>query len=154
MTKRIALIASKGTLDQSYPPLILATTAASLGWEAGIFFTFYGLDIVNKKKFKKLKVSAVGNPAMPVPVPTLIGALPGMTAVATKMMEGWMGKANMPKVPEFIDMCREQGVKLFACSTTMGVMGVKPEDLLDGVEIAGAAAFLDYAGDAQIQLFI
>jgi peroxiredoxin family protein len=154
MTRRIALIASKGTLDQAYPPLILATSAASLGWEAGIFFTFYGLDIINKKKFKKLKVPAVGNPAMPVPVPTLLGALPGMTAVATAMMGSWMSKSNMPKLPEFLSMCKEQGVKLYACSTTMGVMGVKPEDLLDGVEIAGATAFLDYASESKIQLFI
>ena len=76
--KRIALVASKGTLDLAYPPLILATTAASMGWEAGIFFTFYGLDILHKRKYSKLKVPSLANPAMPVPVPNLIGVLPGI----------------------------------------------------------------------------
>jgi len=152
--KRLALVASKGTLDQAYPPLILATTAASLGWEVGIFFTFYGLDILNKAKLSKLKVPPLGNPAMPVPVPNAIGALPGMTAVATSMMKGWMKKAKMPEVPEFIEMASGLGVKFFACSTTMGVMGVEEKDLIEGCEIAGAAAFLDYAAEADVQMFI
>jgi peroxiredoxin family protein len=152
--RRLALVASKGTLDAAYPPLILAATAASLGWEVGIFFTFYGLDIIHKKKHKRLKVPPLANPAMPVPVPNLVGALPGMTAVATRMMQSWMKKASLPDVPTFLNMARESGVKLFACSTTMGVMGVKPEDLLPGAEIAGATAFLDYAADADVSLFI
>lgn len=152
--KRLALVASKGTLDQAYPPLILATTAASLGWEAGIFFTFYGLDILHKKKHKKLKVPPLANPAMPVPVPNLLGALPGMTAVATQMMRGWMGKANLPELPEFLDMARGLEVELFACSTTMGVMGVAEGDLIPGCQIAGAAAFLDYASEADVSMFI
>ncbi len=152
--KRLALVASKGTLDQAYPPLILASTAASLGWEVGIFFTFYGLDILNKHKTNKLQVPSLANPAMPVPVPNIIGAIPGMTSVATSMMKGWMKKAKMPDVAEFIDMCREMEVKLFACSTTMGVMGVANEDLIDDVEIAGAAAFLDFAASAEVQMFI
>ena len=152
--KRLALVASKGTLDEAYPPLILATTAASLGWEVGIFFTFYGLDILNKKKLNKLKVPSLANPAMPVPVPNIVGMMPGMTSVATAMMKGWMKKSKIPMVKEFMDMSRELGVKLFACSTTMGVMGVEENDLIEGVEIAGAAAFLDYAGDSDVQLFI
>ncbi len=152
--RRLALVASKGTLDQAYPPLILATTAASLGWEVGIFFTFYGLDILNRKKYKKLKVPPLANPAMPVPVPNLIGALPGMTAVATQMMKGWMKNASLPDLPEFIEMARGMDVKFFACSTTMGVMGVAEGDLIEGCEIAGAAAFLDFASTADVQLFI
>ncbi|MEK7846422.1 MAG: DsrE/DsrF/DrsH-like family protein, partial [Nitrospinota bacterium] len=79
--KRIAIIASKGTLDMAYPPLILATTAISMDMEAGIFFTFYGLDIINKHKFNSLKVPPLANPAMPVPMPNIIGAMPGMTAM-------------------------------------------------------------------------
>ena len=152
--RRLALVASKGTLDGAYPPLILAATAASLGWEVGIFFTFYGLDILHKTRHKRLKVAPVGNPAMPVPVPTLMGALPGMTAVATRMMKGWMKRQNMPTVPQFLDMARESGVKLFACSTTMGVMGVKAKDLLPGADIAGATAFLDFAAGADVSLFV
>ncbi len=152
--RRLALVASKGTLDGAYPPLILAATAASLGWEVGIFFTFYGLDILHKKRHKKLKVAPVGNPAMPVPVPTLVGALPGMTAAATRMMKRWMKRQNMPTVPEFLDIARESGVKLFACSTTMGVMGIEREDLIPEADIAGATAFLDFAADADVSLFV
>lgn len=152
--KRIALIASKGTLDQAYPPLILATTAASLGWEAGVFFTFFGLDILHQERFDKLKVASLANPAGPVQLPNILGALPGATAAATAMMKSWMNKAKMPTVPEFIEMSQELGVRFFACSTTMGVLGVEEDDLIKGAEIAGAAAFLDYAATADIQLFV
>ena len=152
--RRLALVASKGTLDGAYPPLILAATAASLGWEVGIFFTFYGLDIIHKKKHRKLKVASLANPAMPVSVPNLVGALPGMTAAATRMMKSWMKRSNLPGIPQFLDMARESGVKLFACSTTMGVMGVGEKDLVMGADIAGATAFLDYAADADVSLFV
>lgn len=152
--RRLALVASKGTLDGAYPALILATTAASLGWEVAIFFTFYGLDIIHKKKHKKLKVSPLANPAMPIALPSLVGALPGMTAAATAMMKGWMKRSRMPGVGEFLDMARESGVRLYACSTTMGVMGIGPEDLLEDADIAGATAFLDFAADADVSLFV
>jgi peroxiredoxin family protein len=154
MSRRIALVASKGTLDGAYPPLILATTAASLGWEAGIYFTFFGLDILHKKRFEKLKVASLANPAGPVQLPNLLGALPGATAAATAMMKKWMSDAAMPTVPEFLGMAQELGVRFFACSTTMGVMGVEEDDLIKGADIAGAAAFLDYASEADVQLFI
>lgn len=152
--RRIALVASKGTLDQAYPPLILATTAASLGWEAGVYFTFYGLDIIHNDRLEKLKVASLANPAGPIQLPNLLGALPGATAAATKMMKKWMSDARMPTVPEFIEMSQGLGVRFFACSTTMGVMGVEEEDLIKGCEIAGAAAFLDFAADADVQLFV
>jgi peroxiredoxin family protein len=152
--RRIALIASKGTLDQAYPPLILATTAASLGWEVGVFFTFYGLDILHQERFDKLKVASLANPAGPVQLPNILGALPGATAAATAMMKKWMRAAQMPSLPDFIEMSQGLGVRFFACSTTMGVLGVEEGDLIKGAEIAGAAAFLDYAADADIQLFI
>ena len=152
--KRLALIASKGAMDMAYPPLILATTAAAMDYEVGIFFTFYGLDIINKKKYRSLKVPSLANPAMPVPVPNIVGVLPGMTAVATAMMKSWMQKASVPSIPELLDTARESGVKLFGCQMTMDVMGVKGEELVDGCEVCGAAAFLDYATDADIQLFI
>jgi peroxiredoxin family protein len=152
--RRIALVASKGTLDQAYPPLILATTAASLGWEAGVYFTFYGLDIIHQDRLEKLKVASLANPAGPIQLPNLLGALPGATAAATKIMKKWMDDARMPTVPEFIEMSQGLGVRFFACSTTMGVMGVKEDDLIKGCEIAGAAAFLDYAAEADVQLFV
>ena len=152
--RRIALVASKGTLDQAYPPLILATTAASLGWEAGVYFTFFGLDIIHQDRLEKLKTASLGNPAGPIQLPNLLGALPGATAAATKMMRKWMDDARMPTVPEFIEMAQGLGVTFFACSTTMGVMGVTENDLIKGCDIAGAAAFLDYAADADVQLFV
>ncbi len=153
-TKRLALVASKGTLDQAYPPLILATTAVSLGWEVGIYFTFYGLDILHKDRFESLKVASLANPAGPLQVPNVVGAIPGATALATKTMKKWMDNASMPTIPEFIAMARDDDVTFFACATTMGVMGVTESDLIEGCDIAGAAAFLDYAATADIQLFI
>ena len=159
--KRLALIVSKGTLDQAYPPLVMATTAASMGWEVAIFFTFYGLDIVHKDRLPKLAVSPIGNPAMPPPmkkvpvhIPTLVGALPGMKTAATKMMKSWTAKANLASIPELLEIANELGIQMYACNTTLNVMGVSKEDLIDGVEFAGAPAFLDFAGDSDVQLFI
>ncbi len=160
-TRRLALVASKGTLDMAYPPLILATTAAAMGWEVGIFFTFYGLDIIDRRKTASLKVAPLGNPAMPAPihgvplqVPNIVGAVPGATALATSMMKGWMAKSNMPTIQELLDIARESNVALYACTTTMGVMGVSEEDLIEGVTCRGAAAFLEFAADADVSLFI
>jgi peroxiredoxin family protein len=153
-TKRLALVASKGTLDQAYPPLILATTAVSLGWEVGIYFTFYGLDILHKDRVESLKVASLANPAGPLLVPYVGGAIPGATAVATKTMKRWMDNASMPTIPDFIAMARDLDVTFFACATTMGVMDVTESDLIEGCDIAGAAAFLDYAATADVQLFI
>lgn len=159
--KRLALVASKGALDEAYSPLIMATAAAAMGWEVGIFFTFYGFDIISQKRMNALKVSPIGNPAMPEPipavpvkVPNLIGTIPGMTHVATAFMKNWMGRANLPSVPEFVEMAKEMGVRLFACAMTMGVMGVKEEELIDGVELVGATTFLDFAADADVSLYI
>jgi peroxiredoxin family protein len=141
-------------MDMAYPPLIVATAAASMDWEVGIFFTFYGLDIINKKKVKKLKVPPLANPAMPMPVPNIIGVIPGMTAVATWMMKRMMKKQGMPPVSEMLDTAKELGVRLFGCTTTMGVMGVDDSDMVEGVENAGAAAFLDYAVNADTTIFV
>lgn len=159
--KRLALIVSKGTLDQAYPPLVMATTAASMGWEVAIFFTFYGLDIVHKDRMPKLSVSPIGNPAMPPPIkkvpvhiPTVIGALPGMKTAATKMMKSWVSRANLATIPELLDIANELGIRMYACNTTLNVMGVSKEDLIDGVEFAGAPTFLDFAGESDVQLFI
>ena len=152
--KRIAIIASKGTLDMAYPPLILASTAIAMDMEAAVFFTFYGLDIIKKRKMDSLKVPPLANPAMPVPMPNLLGALPGMTAMATMMMKSWMSKAKVASIPELIQVCLDGGVKMIGCQMTMDVMGVKREDLIDGIEIGGAATFLEYAADADITLFV
>jgi peroxiredoxin family protein len=160
-TKRLALVASKGTLDMAYPPLIMATTAAAMGWEAGIFFTFYGLNILDRSKIDRLKVAPLANPAAPPPlaavpigVPNFLGGLPGMTGIATAMMKSWMRKAKMPTIRELLDLCIESDVQLFACATTMGVMGVKQEQLIAGAKCAGATSFLSYAADADVSLFV
>lgn len=152
--RRLALVASKGTLDQAYPPLILATTAASLGWDVGIYFTFYGLDILHKDRHEQLKVASLANPAGPIKIPNLVGAIPGATMAATGVMKRWMKSSQMPDVPEFIEMAQGLGVTFFACATTMGVMGVEEDDLIAGCDVAGAAAFLDFAASADVQLFV
>ena len=139
----------------AYPPLILASTAVAMDIECGIFFTFYGLDIINKKKYANLKVAPVGNPAMPVSVPNIIGMLPGMTAVATKMMNGMMSKVGMPSIPELVSICAESGVKFWPCQLTLDAMGINVDDIIDEAEKGcGAGAFLDYAMDADMSLFI
>jgi len=125
--------------------------------EAAIFFTFYGLEIIKKGKADKLQVSPIANPAMPQPVPgisvpNILGVLPGMTAVATGMMNSWMKKANVAKLSELLEMAVESGVRLIACQMSMDVLGIKKEDLIDGVEVAGAAAFIEFASDDAIAL--
>ena len=149
---RLAIIAVHGTLDLAYPPLILATAALALDMEAAIFFTFYGLEILKKGNADKLMVAPIANPAMPMPVPNIVGMLPGMTAMATGMMNNWMKKANVAKLSELLEMAVEGGVRIIACQMSMDVMGIKKEDLIDGIEIGGAATFLEYASDNAIAL--
>ncbi len=154
--KRMALIASKGTLDMAYPPLILASTAIAMDVEVEIFFTLYGVDIVNKKKNHSLKVAPIANPAMPspIPFPNILGMLPGMTSMATVMMKSMIKKINWPSIPELLNVCLESGVKMIACTPTMEMTGMSKDDLVEGVEVAGAAEFIDFALDANISLFI
>jgi peroxiredoxin family protein len=151
-TKRLAIIATHGTLDAAYPPLILATAALAMDIEAAIFFTFYGLQIIKKGHADHLEVAPIANPAMPMPVPNIIGVLPGMTAVATGMMNNMMKGANVSKLSELLDISIEMGVRLIACQMTMDVMGIKKEDLIDGLEIGGAATFLEFAAQNAITL--
>ena len=151
-SKRVAIIAAHGTLDAAYPPLILATAAAAMDMEAAIFFTFYGLEILEKGKADHLQVAPIGNPAMPVPIPNIIGMLPGMTAMATTMMNSWMSKAKVAKLSELLDIALESGVKMIGCQMTMDVMGIKKEEMIDGIEIGGAATFLEFASKNAITL--
>ncbi|MFN8472717.1 MAG: DsrE/DsrF/DrsH-like family protein [Anaerolineae bacterium] len=150
--QRLAIIAGHGTLDAAYPPLILSTSAVAMDMEAAIFFTFYGLEIIKKNKADHLQVAPVGNPAMPMPVPNIVGMLPGMTAMATNMMHQWMDRAHVASVSELLEMAIESGVRLIACQMTMDVMGIKKEDLIEGVEIGGAATFLEFASQNAIAL--
>ena len=153
MAQRLAIIATKGTLDMAYPPLILASTAISMDMEAGIFFTLYGIDILNKKKYGHLKVAPLANPAMPMPVPNIVGAIPGMTAMATSMMKGMIKKINWPTIPELLEICHEGGVKLWPCQPSMDMMNIRQGDLIPETEEAiGAAAYLEYASEANVTL--
>lgn len=152
---KLAIIATKGTLDWAYPPLILATTAAALGWDVGIFFTFYGLNIIHKEKSKHLSVAPLGNPAMPMPVPNIIGAIPGMTAMGTQVMKRMFKSHNVSSIDELLEMAIDSGVKLWPCGMTMDVFGYKANDFIEGIqEICGATHFIGYAKDADVSLFI
>ena len=154
--KKMTIIASKGTLDMAYPPLILATTAAAMDVDVTIFFTFYGLEIIKKDNTEKLKISPLGNPAMPmpVPIPTLVASLPGMEAMATAMMKSMFKKHGVASVGQLLELAKESGIKLIACQMTMDVMGYRQSDIIDGVEFGGAASWMDVAADADINLFI
>ena len=155
-TRKAAFIASKGTLDWAYPPLILSTTAAASGMETAVFFTFYGLNIIHRDFERKLKVDPVGNPAMPMPVhvPDLFTALPGMVPAATAMMKRRFAGHNVATIGELLDAARESGVRLIACQMTMEVFGYEERDFVDGVEFGGAAAFLSTARQGHVTLFI
>lgn len=163
----LAIIATKGTMDMAYPPFILATTAAALGWEASIFFTFYGLELL--KKDLHIKVSPLGNPAMPMkmpfgpegfqsinwPIPQLLMAnVPGFNALATTLMKQTFENKGVATIEQLRDMCVEMDVRLIGCQMTMDVFGFKREDFIAQCEIGGAATFLEFAGDADVQLFI
>lgn len=154
--KKGAIVASKGTLDWAYPPLILGSAAAAVGMDVGIFFTFYGLNIIHKDFEKKLKVDAVGNPAMPMPVPMpdLVTAMPGMITVASKMMKKKFADKNVASIGELLDTCREMDVRLIACQMTVDVFGYEQSDFLEGVEFGGAAAFMADARKSNLTLFI
>jgi peroxiredoxin family protein len=136
--KKMMIILSKATLDNVYAAFILANGARMEGIESEIFFTFFGLEAVNKEKLKHLHVATVGNPAMHIP--TLLGGLPGMESFATSMMKKEMEKLDMPDVEEFLEIMSASGVKLWACKLAMEMFHLKKEDLfedLDGVLTVG-----------------
>lgn len=151
-----AIVASKGTLDWAYPPLILANAAAAVGMNVSLFFTFYGLNVVHKDFEKKLKVDPVGNPAMPMPVPMpdLVTAMPGMVTIASKMMKKRFADHKVAGIGELIDSALEMDVRLIACQMTIDVFGYDQNDFLDGVEFGGAAAFMAEARKSNLTLFI
>ena len=154
-TKRLALIASKGTLDWAYPPFILASTAAALDYDVQIFFTFYGLTLL-KKDLGDLKVSPLGNPAMPMPIPmpNLVQMLPGMESMATIMMKQKIASKGVASIDELRSACIETGVKLIACQMTVDLFDFKKSDFIDDIEYGGAATFFEFAGESDVQLFI
>nr|VFK42176.1 MAG: Peroxiredoxin family protein [Candidatus Kentron sp. SD]VFK48040.1 MAG: Peroxiredoxin family protein [Candidatus Kentron sp. SD]VFK80648.1 MAG: Peroxiredoxin family protein [Candidatus Kentron sp. SD] len=156
--KRLAIIATKGTLDWAYPPFILASTAAALGYETQIFFTFYGLQLLRKDL--ALKVSPLGNPGMPMPMgmdkwfPVLGTTLPGMETVMTSMMKKKMKDKGVASIEELRDLCAEAEVKMVACQMTVDLFEFEPSQFIDGIEFGGAATFFEFAGESDICLYI
>ena len=165
--KKMALIASKGTLDWAYPPFILASTAAAMEMDVAVFFTFYGLTLL--KKDIKAKVAPATNPAMPMKMPFgpkgfqdfewpmphgLLGNVPGFETMATSLMKQTFKNKGVATIEELRDICIESDVKLIGCQMTMDVFGFEKDDFVDGVDIGGAATFLEFAAESDIQLFI
>ncbi len=165
--RRMAIIASKGTLDWAYPPFILASTAAAMEMEVGIFFTFYGLTLLKEKI--EAKVAPHTNPAMPMKMPfgpkgfqdfdwpmpnLLMGNAPGFETMATSLMKKTFKNKGVATIEELRSICLDTGVNLIGCQMTMDVFGFSKSDFIKGVNIGGAATFLEFAMDADIQLFI
>jgi peroxiredoxin family protein len=168
MTKKLAIIATKGTLDWAYPPYILASTAAALGYDVQVFFTFYGLQLV-RKDLCGLKVSPLGNPGMPMKmpfgpqwfrdinwnIPNIIQAnVPGFETLATALMKQTIKNNGVATVAELREMCQEADVKFLACQMTVELFGFEHGDFIDGLEFVGAATFFDFAGESDICLYI
>ena len=167
--KKLAIIATKGTLDWAYPPFILASTAAALNYEVEIFFTFYGLQLL-RKDLNGLRVSPLGNPGMPMKMPFGPPALreinwnipnfvqsivPGYEAIATMLMKKTISNNGVATIPELRELCQEAEVKFIACQMTVELFGFNAKtDFIDDIEYAGAALFFEFAGDSDICLYI
>ena len=153
--KKMAIIATKGALDMAYPPLILASTAAALGWEVQVFCTFYGLQLL-RRDLSGIKISPLANPAMPMPVPmpVIVQMLPGMESMATMMMKAKMKKKGVASLEELRTICLESEVKFIACQMTVDLFDFEKSDFIDGIEYGGAAMFLKFAGETDVCLFI
>ena len=153
--KKMAIIATKGALDMAYPPLILASTAAALGWEVQIFFTFYGLQLL-RKNLNGIAISPLANPAMPMPmpIPVVLKMMPGMESMSTMMMKSKMKKKGVASLQELRDVCVESDVKFIACQMTVDLFDFKKKDFIDNIEYGGAATFMKFAGETDVCLFI
>lgn len=157
--KSMSIIVTKGTLDWAYPPFILSTTAAAMGLDVTLFFTFYGLPLL--KKDLNLKLTPLGNPAMEMPMagmhmamPNLLAALPGATAGASAMMKDMMKKKGVASIEELREMAIESDVQMIACQMTMDLFEYSKDDMIDGIELGGAATYIQRATECDINLFI
>jgi peroxiredoxin family protein len=155
----MTIIVTKGSLDWAYPPFILSTTAAAMGLDVAMFFTFYGLPLLLKKM--KLQVTPLGNAAMTMPMmgghmvmPNLMAALPGVDAMASKMMKNLIKKKGVASVEELRDLAVEADVRMIGCQMTLDLFEYKREDMLDSIEIGGAATYIELASKSHINLFI
>jgi peroxiredoxin family protein len=157
--RKMSIIVTKGTLDWAYPPFILATTAAAMGVEVSMFFTFYGLPLLLKKL--DLQVTPLGNPAMKVPVmgmhmgmPNLAAMLPGATAGATTMMKNMIAGKGVASIEELRDLAVESEVEMIACQMTMDLFEYKLDDMIAGPKLGGAATYIERALQSDINLYI
>ena len=157
--KTMTIIITKGTLDWAYPPFILGTTAAAMGVDVTMFFTFYGLTLL--KKELDLQISPLGNPAMKMPMmgmhmsmPNIVAMLPGVDAGASMMMKNLIKKKGVASIDELRDAAIESDVKIIACQMTMDLFEFKPEDMIDNLSLGGAATYMEKALKSDINLFI
>jgi peroxiredoxin family protein len=155
----MSIIVTKGSLDWAYPPFILSTTAAAMGLDVTMFFTFYGLPLLLKKM--DLKVTPLGNAAMKMPMagahmvmPNLVAAIPGVDAMATKMMKNMINKKGVASIEELRELAVEADVRMIGCQMTMDLFEYKKEDMIEGIEIGGAATYIEVATKSHINLFI
>jgi peroxiredoxin family protein len=147
--EKVSFICSKGSLDMAYPGLIMGNAARMVGIEVNMFFTFWGMDIINKKKMGKLKLATVGNPSMGVP--TVLGSIPGMSAFATSQMKKSLEELDVPDVPEFLDTLRDAGTKMYACALAAEMFKLKKEDFHDSIQgIITAPEFFEIADGGPI----
>ena len=166
--KKLAIIATKGTLDWAYPPFILASTAAALGYEVQVFFTFYGLQLL-RKDVSGLKVSPLGNPGMPMKMPfgpkwfkdinwnmpnAIQAFVPGYENVASALMKMTIKNSGVATIPDLRALCYDADVKFLACQMTVELFGFSEDDFIGGLDFVGAASFFEFAGETDICLFI
>lgn len=155
----MSIIVTKGTLDWAYPPFILATTAAAMGLNVTMFFTFYGLPLLLKDL--DLKLSSLGNPAMKMPMmgghmgmPNIVSALPGIDSMATKMMKNMMNKKGVASIQDLRELAVDAEVRLIACQMTMDLFEYSLDDMIEGPELGGAATYIEVATQSHINIFI
>ena len=167
MSKKLAIIATKGTLDWAYPPLILASTAAALDYEVQIFCTFYGLQLL-RKDVSGLKVSPLGNPGMPMKMPfgpkwfksinwnipnAIQAIVPGYESLATVLMKQTIANSGVASIETLRSICIESDVKFLGCQMTVDLFGFGPSDFIEGIDFVGAATFFEFAGESDICLY-
>jgi peroxiredoxin family protein len=166
--KKLAVIATKGTLDWAYPPFILSSTAAALGYEVQIFFTFYGLNLL-KRDLSGLKVSPLGNPGMPMKMPfgpkwfrdinwnipnAVQAVVPGFESLATGLMKQTIAQKGVASIPDLRQLCLDAEVKFIGCQMTVDLFGFEHSDFIDNIEYGGAATFFEFAGESDICLYM
>ena len=158
-TKSMSIIVTKGTLDWAYPPFILGTTAAAMGLEVTMFFTFYGLPLLLKDL--DLKLSSLGNPAMKMPMmgghmvmPNLVAAIPGVDAMASKMMKNLIKKNGVASIEELRELAVEADIRMIGCQMTMELFDYRADQMIEGIEVGGAATYIEAATKSHINLFI